>query len=173
MEMISSHDIQVVTVIRNPYDVFVSLYHFVQNFPDSFPKGHPLHAILDKPIDHPDVLHFITAVERGFGIHLHLAYAWLTSGRSHITRYEDLKNDTFEEVRRLVSGLAPAGDGLIRQAVAAASAENLRKRDPSLSRHIRKASTGDWKNHLSERHLELFRAHHGDLIQKLGYEVIE
>jgi hypothetical protein len=36
--------------------------------------------------------------------------------------------------------------------------------------HYRKGVAGDWRNHLSEDHLTLFRKLYGDLVERLGYE---
>jgi hypothetical protein len=36
--------------------------------------------------------------------------------------------------------------------------------------HYRKGVAGDWRNHLTEDHLELFRKRYGDLVERLGYE---
>ena len=36
--------------------------------------------------------------------------------------------------------------------------------------HYRKGVPGDWRNHLTDDHLELFRKHYGDLVERLGYE---
>jgi hypothetical protein len=39
------------------------------------------------------------------------------------------------------------------------------------AKHVRTATVGDSKNHLSEQHLKIFRERDSDLIRKLGYEV--
>jgi len=171
--LVASEHIHVVTVLRNPYDTFVSLYHFVQNFPESFPPGHQLYPLRKKTLDHPEVYAFIARVHKGFGIHLRLAYEWLASGRSQIVRYEDLQLNPVPEVERLTSHIAPVDEASIHNAISASSAEKLRKQSRRLSHHIRKATVGDWKNHLSREHLKVFRENHADLIEKLGYEVLE
>ncbi len=173
LSLVAAEQIHLVTVLRNPYDAFVSLYHFVQNFPENFPPGHELHPLRKNLIDDPEIFAFIARVQKGFGIHLQLAYEWLASERSQIVRYEDLQLDPFPEVARLASRIAPVEEAAIRAAIEASSAEKMRKRSNRLSRHIRKAKVGDWKNHLSEEHLQVFRANHADLIEKLGYEVID
>lgn len=36
--------------------------------------------------------------------------------------------------------------------------------------HYRKGIPGDWRNHLNEEHLKLFRKRYGDLVERMGYE---
>jgi hypothetical protein len=36
--------------------------------------------------------------------------------------------------------------------------------------HYRKGVARDWENHLTERHLEIFRRRYGDLVERFGYE---
>ena len=59
----------------------------------------------------------------------------------------------------------------IKTAIKNCSAENMRQRDEDLEKHIRKASVGDWRNHLGEKHLEIIRAKHAERINQLGYSV--
>jgi len=40
----------------------------------------------------------------------------------------------------------------------------------NVSSHYRKGVSGDWVNHLGPRHREYFKARHGELLVKLGYE---
>jgi hypothetical protein len=36
--------------------------------------------------------------------------------------------------------------------------------------HYRKGIAGDWRNHLTDDHVKLFRKCHGDLVERLGYD---
>lgn len=42
--------------------------------------------------------------------------------------------------------------------------------EEDVNSHYRKGVSGDWKNHLTEKHLEHFRNIHGDLVERLGYQ---
>jgi hypothetical protein len=170
-KLTKSLDIDVVTILRNPYDTFVSLFYYVQNFPDVIVPGHPLHFMYGKDIGHPVVLDYIGRVENGFGIHIKLAKHWLDDGRSILIRYEDLKADTFDTVKYVTERIWPVEDENIQDAMDATSAQRMREKSNILSRHIRKASVGDWRNHLTEDHLEVFRSNYWEWIEQLGYEV--
>jgi hypothetical protein len=170
-KLAKSIDCDIVTILRNPYDTFISLFYYVQNFPDIIGPGHPLFFMQGKDIGHPDVLDFIRRVEGGFGIHIKLAYRWLEDGRSVLLRYEDLKKDTFRTVKTVTDRVKDVGDEKINAAIEATSAQKMRQKSNILNRHIRKASVGDWRNHLTEAHLSVFRTYHGDMIESLGYDV--
>jgi hypothetical protein len=166
-----SSKIDIVTIIRNPYDTFVSLFYYVQNFPEIVDSGHPLYFIHGKKIDDPEILDFMNRFEEGFGIHLQLAVNWVNDGRSTLIRYEDLKKDTYGTLKIVTDHLLPIDESTIQNAISAASASNMRRKSDVLSRHIRKASVGDWRNHLSEDHLKIFRENYRELIENLGYNV--
>jgi hypothetical protein len=59
-------------------------------------------------------------------------------------------------------------------AIFADSFKNLSKgRDAGsekVTSHYRKGIAGDWKNHFTEKHKQLFKDRYGDLLVKLGYE---
>lgn len=160
-----------ISVIRNPYDMFTSLYHYVQNFAQNYINvNSPACKIIGKPIDHPDVLDFLS---NEFTQNLDLTHAWLQSGKSHIVRYEDMHSDTFTTIKALVNKIEPLPDERIVQAITASDAQSMRQQGKWLKKHIRSGKVGDWKNHLSSSHLEIFRTKYGDLVNNLGYEVIE
>lgn len=169
-EIAESVNCRLLTAIRNPYDTFVSLYFYIQNFREDFIKaGDPGVAIINRPIDDPVVMDFLM---HGFRPNLERARAWLRAERSIIVRYEDLHVDPFGETKRITNMIRPVSDDPIRDAIEASDASVLRKQNAGLAKHIRKAAVGDWRNHLNDQHLAIFRETHGDLIKSLGYTVI-
>jgi hypothetical protein len=170
--LVDSIHCQIITTLRNPYDTFVSLFHFVQNFPKQFNRPEdPLHVLCGKSIDHPDVLNYISQGEQGFGLHIQVASDWLESGKTIILRYENLQETPFQELKKATDRISPASSATIREAIQACRAEKMRFQKKAWAKHIRKAEMGDWQNHLTEAHLEVFRTNHRALIQKLGYKV--
>ena len=159
----------IITVIRNPYDVFVSLYYYIQNFSSSFiTANHAGSMAIGKPIDHPDVLRFL---EENFRNQLMRSISWMQSGRALIVRYEDVHRDALDTIRKLTENIENVEDSTILKSIELCTASRMRTRGEWMEKHIRSAVTGDWQNHLSKVHLDIFRSSHADLIESLGYEV--
>jgi sulfotransferase family protein len=161
-----------VTIIRDPYDVFVSYYHWVQDRADHFPPmravGRPRDELVDKPLDDPEVIEFLT---NRFGRDIERACGWKESGRAIVVRYEALHDDPSGELTRVTDAIEPVDPARIAAAMNSCSAENMRKLSEKMSRHVRKATVGDSTNQLGEAHLTIFRERYADLIRRLGYEV--
>jgi len=160
------------TVVRDPYDSFVSFYYWAQDRAahddDESARRKRRYQIVGKPLDHPDVLAYLAD---GYGELIAQANDWLRSGRAIPVRYEDLHRDTAAELRRVTDLIEPVPAERIAAAVEVCSAENLRQRNDKYRRHIRSGTVGDSKQRLGEAHLAVFREHHADLIRSLGYEV--
>jgi hypothetical protein len=170
IDAVRSIGAHLVTVLRDPYDMFVSFYHYVQRFPDGFVRNaEPAAAIIGKDIGHADVLAFLA---QEYGRDLANALAWCERPDATIElRYERLQADTARELRRATDRIRPVGPDVLDAAVHAARADAVRQIRPGLERHIRYARTGDWRNHLGPAHLEVFRREHGDAVRRLGYPV--
>lgn len=159
------------TILRDPYDQFVSLYFFVQvqaGNAKRAAKNRAADVMLGKAIDHPDVLAFLA---EDFGKDLRKGLEWLESGRSVVLRFEGLYADPIAEFTRATDQIGPLPAERIEQALVACQADNLLRARPGLAKRIRSATVGDWRNHLTEEHLAIFRARHADLIRQLGYDV--
>ena len=80
-------------------------------------------------------------------------------------------DDPIAELRRATNQIQPVTEDAIRRAVESCQADALLSSRKGLRRRIRAATSGDWRNHLSPAHLEIFRDRHADRIRALGYEV--
>lgn len=159
-----------VTILRNPYDTFVSLYHYIQRFSESYLEADdPGSKLIGKPIDHPDVLSYL---EQDFRKNLQNAAAWLASGKTSLVWYERLHSDTLGEFRRLTARIRPVEDAVLTAAVGACTSEAMKKENELMAKHIRSAKVGDWRDHLGPAHLNIFRTAHSALIRRLGYQVV-
>ena len=159
-----------VTIVRDPYDAFVSSYYNIQKHrDDGLRQGRRTDQMLGKSLSDPDVLAFLKA--GGFRKNMLRAKAWIESGRTHVVRYEGLHADPVAELARLAQALRPVTPAKIEQAVEACSAETMRAQGGARASHVRTAKVGDSKEKLGPEHLAIFRQMHADLIHSLGYEV--
>jgi hypothetical protein len=170
IEAVPAH---VVTIVRDPYDAFVSRYYWTQQrLPRDREKAErrPRQRMVGKPLDDPEVLAFL-ADARGFGSHLDTANDWLHSGRAVVVRYEALHSDPVAELTRATNAIAPVDRAQIEAAIEACSADNMRQRSEAKAWNIRVAKVGDSRQRLEETHLAIFRERYADKIRSLGYEV--
>jgi hypothetical protein len=170
-DVAEAHGIHIATILRDPYDIFVSRYFFTQAQADNPKRGkrdQPHDAMMGKLIDSPEALEYLA---HEFAGTLEKGIAWLQSGRSVVVRYERLHTDPTSELTRATNAIQPVLPERIDLAIAACQADVLLQRRKGLQRRIRAATVGDWRNHLSDEHLAIFRAVHADRIRALGYEV--
>ena len=160
-----------VSIIRDPYDAFVSTYFTIQQNPRgrrSRPRNRS--ELLGKDLHGEEVLQMLR--DGGYLGNLVKAADWLRSGRAIVLRYEELHRDPVATLSGLTDRLGPASPAKIEAAVAHCSAEAMRQRGGSEARHVRSATVGDSYNHLTVEHLAVFRDdRHAHLIESLGYPV--
>ena len=160
-----------VTIIRDPYDVFVSLYHWTQQRAErglDQRQGRPRQAMVGKAIDNPEVLDFLA---EEFAANIEQANGWLHGGRAHVVRYEALHADPRGELSRLTEAIDPVPPERIVAAIDACRADTMRQASEKMAWHIRSARVGDSRETLGPAHLEVFRQKHAWCIRSLGYTV--
>ncbi len=164
-----------VTIVRDPYDAFVSMYHWIQTRTDYDrergrvrKKERPRDAMVGKPIDDPLILEYLAD---GYGQQIQRAHEWVHSGRAIVVRYEDLHRDPVEALTRVTNQIEPVDTARIEKAIEACSVDNMRKMSKRMSQHVRAAKVGDSRDKLGEVHLKIFRDKYSDLLTSLGYEV--
>ena len=170
MDAVPAH---LVTVVRDPYDVFVSYYYWTQQrvlMHREHGTRRQRHRMVGKPLDDPEVLAFL-ADPKGFRTNLTTANSWLHSGRAIPVRYEDLHQCPVEALTRVTEQIAPVEPERIVAAIEACRAENMRQRSAMMAWNVRVAKVGDSRERLTEAHLAIFRENYADLIRSLGYEV--
>lgn len=162
------------TIVRDPYDGFVSLYAWSQDRASQAAdfaneqRARPRDVLKGKPIDHPDVLAFLAD---GFGAYLTRADGWLRSGRATVVRYEGLHRDLVAELSAATDRIGGAEPARIVRAIDACRAATMRTMNETLAWHVRSAQVGESKERLSETHLAIFRDRHADTVRRLGYEL--
>ena len=165
-----------VTVVRNPYDAFLSYYHWVQvrdpREDEASERGaaRPRSRMIGRAIDDPEVLAFLAD---DYGPMLMKANDWLHSGRALVVRFEDLNRDPVGALQRLTDQISPVARATIEGAVETCRLENVKQQRKQLSRTVRHGKVGESKQALGPEHLDIFRREYGDQIRSLGYEVRE
>ena len=164
-----------VTIVRDPYDAFVSMYHWIQTRSEADRerskvrrKTRPRDVMVGKPIDDPAVLGYLA---NGYGDHIRHGSEWAHSGRTIVVRYEDLHREAIGTLTAVANQIEPVAPDRIRQAVEACSVDNMRKMSKRMAQHVRVGTVGDSRGKLSQAHLDIFRERYGDLIASLGYGV--
>jgi hypothetical protein len=172
-DVIDAIPAHLVTVVRDPYDAFVSRYYWTQQrAPADRERAarRPRQRMLGKPLDDPEVLAFL-ADPKGFGTHFTAANAWLHSGRAITVRYEELHHEPVAALTRVTEQIEPVEPARIVAAIEACRAENMRQKSAMMTWNVRAATVGDSRQRLSEAHLAIFRERYADQIRSLGYEV--
>lgn len=169
-KLIESVPAHLVTIVRDPYDTFVSTYFSLQRREGRVTnRSRQTNAILDKPLDSPEVYDYLRS--GGFRQNMLRAREWMQSGRSIILRYEALHSDPVAELSRLTNAIQPVPEPRIVESIETCSADNMRKMGPKLAGHVRTAKVGDSREKLTDEHLAIFRDLHADIIREMGYEV--
>lgn len=161
----------IVTILRDPYDIFVSLHTWVESRATHGTlqaKARPRDVLAGKQIDDPAVMAFLADE---FGALLARGHGWLHSRRSIVVRYEELHRDPVAELTRATEQIAPVAPERITAASDACRADTMRSTSEELARHIPSATVGASRQRLTDAHLALFREHHADQIRSLGYQV--
>ncbi|MGI9254077.1 MAG: sulfotransferase domain-containing protein [Thermomicrobiales bacterium] len=172
---LETRGVHLVTIVRDPYDSFLSYYRWVQTRKNE--KGttgaehgddRPRELMFGKPIDHPDVLDFLND---GFGTNLKRANQWLHSGHAAIIRYEDLHADPASALISLTTQIEPVSEARIHEALSGCTIGNMLASRPGMAHTLGTGQVGSSKADLLPCHLEIMRDRWGDQIESLGYRV--
>ena len=168
LRMVRAEDIRVVTMLRHPADVFVSLYHYVNKRPESY-REHPWHSLLvGKALDDDQVYQFLDKCFHHFCMEVSLQ--WLESGAAIPVRYEDLRADPKKTLTELTGKIAPAAEDRIDGAIDHCRLDRMRNFNDKLKLLCRKGQVNEWASALSDRQKDIMRRHE-DLMQRMGYSL--
>jgi hypothetical protein len=172
---------KVIYVVRNPGSVAISFYHHLIKFQKISPET--------------TFKSFVNGFVKGeyiprIGNWNENVTSWLNhkSGDREnflLIKYEDLKFNTFEEMKKVALFLKIdlKEDENIEKAMQLSSFENMQKletiqynagflkdTDPR-RRFVRSSDTNEWKKYLDEECIDLIQSKFGEAIQKLGYSL--
>lgn len=160
-------DAKFFTILRDPYDVFVSLFYYVNNFSDNFINS-PEKKLIGKKINDNEVLDYLA---NDFFRHLYMGMAWKNCPRTYLLTYESLHSDPLNVIRPIANIIGAKTDDVLTNAIEQSAPENMKKYNDAMNKHVRKAIVGDWKNHLNENHLKVFQERHKAAIEVWGYVI--
>lgn len=167
---LASAQAHLVTIVRDPYDAFVSTYYTLQlHAENQNQKGRRLTELMGKKLDDPEVIDFLR--RGGYENNLRKARDWALCGDVTVLRYEDLIQDPMRALRDASQEIGPVSDEQLQIAIDYCSADRMRERTKGGRNHVRSATVGDSRKRLSQAHFDAFREAYGELIDELGYQV--
>lgn len=160
----------IVTIVRDPYDAFVSTYYTMQLHAESAnQKGRKFTELMGKALDDPEVVGFLR--EGGYENNLRKGRDWALSGDAVLFRYEDLIADPLQALGAASPAIGPIDPKQFDVAVEYCTADRMRERTKGGKKHVRSATVGDSRKKLSQDHYDAFRVAYAELIRDLGYAV--
>ncbi len=169
-ELLAPTGTKLVTIVRDPYDAFVSTYYTLQLHAESQnAKGRKFTELMGKSLDDPEVVAFLRG--GGYRNNLEKARDWALSGDAVVLRYEDLSRDPLGTLRATTAALGPVSDEQLEIAIDYCTADRMRERSTGGRTHVRSATVGDSRKKLNEEHFAAFRDAYSDVIADLGYPV--
>ena len=190
---ISNHS-KIIYIVRDFRDVLISGFFFSHNnFPEqkivinskerfsSFYKlyfYHQLRRMTKKWVSHELTLlrNFIYRSPKNTvgSWNDHVEY-WIGQPNIVVVRYEDLLNNPFETVEKILSGIDVCQHFLnIDETIERQSFSNrkngfLRSNDKANFKFLRNGGSGDWKRFLNEKAIKRIEITHGRVMRSLGY----
>jgi len=169
-------------IVRDPRDVALSYYDFQRKY-RQIEDGYPLKQYVD------DFVHG-RLISRDWGTWAENVASWISTRANQqgflLLRYEDMMHDTVKELARVADflGIEPTPDRL-RQAIERSSADRMRALEKAeenqwvaTRKHrkdipfVRVAKSGGWRQSLPETCVQKIEDAWGDIMTKVGYELI-
>ena len=150
------HGVVLLTTVRHPGDVLISLYHYVHNFIDRA-NGFGTEAAMaadDQPFG-DKTAGFVKGTFHGL---LDISIQWMDTGRSQVVRYEDLWRDPVGTLAALTDRIYPLDLDTIERAVEQCDISVMRKMAGRDGKFFRKGGSGNWRQDLPPEIVALFGA---------------
>lgn len=144
LEAAAAHGVILLTTVRHPADVFVSLVHYGRR-QDLPPADGPEDLGYLRGDAAPFGAHALAFLREGFCFQLHLSLSWLRGGWARAVRYEDLWRRPVTTLRRLTDAILPLSDTRLRLAIGRCELRAMRRAlDPERA-FFRKGGVGGWR----------------------------
>lgn len=154
LELFRQENVVVITVLRHPGDVLVSLRSFLGNLDNAFQRDDRAATMLDDGENFgPAALEY---VRNDFAAQVNLSLLWWKTGATPV-RYESLRKDPLNTLRSLTPLLGPVPDSRLQAAIALSNIGRLRQKTGKTAFHFRAGRSGDWRKLLTPEIIEVFR----------------
>jgi hypothetical protein len=146
---------EVITTIRHPGDVLISLYHHIHNFRAKTLDPDKLLRMLSEGFERTGLTTYSTG--RPFSADLTCSLEWMAREGTHVVRYEDLRVEPLAALRALTSGILPVADERIEDAIDMCDLGLMRAMARSYGGFFREGRIGGWRDLLPPAVLDVFR----------------
>ena len=141
---IRTHRPIVITTIRHPGDVLVSLYHHVRGFGSEAIDPDSLRNMLRAGFERTNMTTYSSG--QPFSADLACSIEWMGCEGTHVVRYEDLRAGTLGTLRDLTSRICPVPDERIEAAIEMCDLEQMRNMAGGFSGFFRGGRVGAWRD---------------------------
>jgi hypothetical protein len=161
----------VVTTIRHPGDVLLSLYHHIHEFRNETLDHNFLRRMVSTGFERRGMTTY--AADQPFSADLDCSLEWMAYEGTHTVRFEDLRADPVATLRELTSRIHPAPLERMEAAVEMCDIDVMRRMAGDFSGFFRQGRIGDWHARLPPDVVEVFRKLHPYAAQmaRLGYSM--
>jgi hypothetical protein len=161
----------VITTIRHPGDVLISLYHHVHDFRRDEIDHDFLRRMLSRGFERRGLTTY--AESQPFSADLDCSLEWMACEGTHTVRYEDLRSDPVATLRELTDRIHPAPIERIEAAVDMCDMEVMRRTAGKFSGFFRQGRIGGWRELLAPDVVEILRATdpYASQVARLGYSM--
>jgi len=169
LEWIEEIEPVLVTAVRHPADVLVSLYYHLREFRQGAIDLDAVRAMLAEPFERKDIACDATG---SFRDDLECSLGWVRTGKAHVVRYEDLWRDVHGELTRLTSLISPVPASKIDLAIERSDFSLMRRLAGGHGGFFRSGKVGSWVEALPQEVLDEFEKEpYRSLVAELGYSM--
>jgi hypothetical protein len=165
------NNVALVTTMRHPGDVAVSLYNYVLNITDKSSFSTDIVQVVrtDDPAERVRILN--DYLKARLPRLLKVSLFWWLSGTAQLVRYEDLWQNPTQAVKEVTDSLLPLDNEKILRALILSDKDVIRQFDAHWNNFIYKGSSGNWRTELDPSTLSLLQTYNGlpEITRQMGY----
>jgi len=167
LEWADANGTRLVTMIRHPADILVSLYHYCCNYAELYERDFRIIRAMDLDAEAPRAAanspnhivdgELIRALQDRLIADLNISISWIVSEQAIVMTYEDLRTDPLSTLGKLCSLIRPVTEERIARAITSCELNVLRKKTDVHSKFFRRGLTGEWRSELPKDVIRTFR----------------